>query len=108
MTVERYYKIVDDRGHSVSGLIPEDKIEKKLNQQEYMLLKFSEALNAINLLQIVNIEKEAYPYITVTCSKIIQAMRKLQTYLLLTRKEKSEHYERYGETNAFENKEDIA
>ena len=101
MAVERYYKLDGE-------LIPDDKIEKKLNQQEYMLLKFSEAINAISLLQIVNIEKEAYPYITVTCSKIIQAMRRLQTYLLLTPKEKSEHYARYGETNAFENKEDIA
>jgi hypothetical protein len=102
MAVKRYYKIEDH-----VDFYSDDEIEKKLTQQEFMLLKFSEALNAINLLQIVNIEKEAYPYITVTCSKIIQAMRRLQTYLLLTPKEKSEHYERYGETDAFENKEDI-
>ena len=95
MAVERYYKVDGE-------LIPEDQIEKKLPHQEYMLLKFSEAINAISLLQIVNIENEAYPYTTRTCSKIIKAMRELQSYLLLSKDEKAEHYNKYGETDAFE------
>ena len=95
MAVERYYKVDGE-------LIPEEQIERRLPHQEYMLLKFSESLNAINLLQIVNIENEAYPYTTRTCSKIIKAMRELQSYLLLTKDEKSEHYNKHGETDAFE------
>ena len=95
MAVERYYKVDGE-------LIPEEKIYKKLTRQEYMLLKFSEAINAISLLQIVNIENEAYPYTTRTCSKIIKAMRELQSYLLLSKEAKAEHYNEHGETDAFE------
>ena len=93
--VEKCYKVEGD-------FLSDDQIEKKLPHQEYMLLKFSESLNAINLLQIVNIENEAYPYTTRTCSKIIKAMRELQSYLLLTKEEKAEHYNEHGETDAFE------
>tara|TARA_Y100000817_G_scaffold144889_1_gene113476 strand:- start:169 stop:471 length:303 start_codon:yes stop_codon:yes gene_type:complete len=97
MAVKRYYSIEDD-----VDFYSDDEIEKKLPYQEYMLLKFSESLNAINSLQIVNIENEAYPYTTRTCSKIIKAMRELQSYLLLSKEAKAEHYNEHGETDAFE------